>query len=56
MSIRLTNMLTAADDTTEQGFKAGATDYMTKPFSESHLRARISSWLLRTAESASPVP
>jgi len=49
-------MLTAADDTTEQGFKAGATDYMTKPFSESHLRARISSWLLRTAESPSPVP
>jgi CheY-like chemotaxis protein/phosphoribosyl 1,2-cyclic phosphodiesterase len=49
-------MLTAADDTTEQGFKAGATDYMTKPFSEAHLRARISSWLLRTAESASHVP
>jgi DNA-binding response OmpR family regulator len=29
------------------GFAEGATDYMTKPFSEAQLRARVRSWLTR---------
>lgn len=49
-------MLTADQEGTEQGFKFGATDYMTKPFSPSHLRARVSSWFQRIADSAATPP
>jgi DNA-binding response OmpR family regulator len=42
-------VLTADEEGTEQGFEAGATDYMTKPFSPSNLRARVRSWLQRVA-------
>lgn len=31
-----------------RGFEDGAHDYITKPFSLSHLRARIKTWLLRS--------
>ena len=30
-----------------QGFEVGAVDYITKPFSASHLRTRVRTWLLR---------
>ena len=30
------------------GFEAGATDYVTKPFSAAHVRSRVRSWLLRS--------
>jgi len=45
-------MLTARSDEEciEQGFAAGATDYMLKPFSPAQLRARISGWLRRAAQ------
>jgi CheY-like chemotaxis protein/phosphoribosyl 1,2-cyclic phosphodiesterase len=32
---------------TEEGFAAGATDYVVKPFKPSHIRSRIETWLLR---------
>jgi CheY-like chemotaxis protein len=35
-----------AEDTAA-GFAAGVTDYVTKPFKPSHLRARVHAWLLR---------
>ena len=31
-----------------EGFEGGAQDYITKPFSLAHLRARVRTWLLRT--------
>lgn len=45
-------MLTAHGDEEciEEGFAAGATDYMLKPFSPAQLRARISGWLRRAAQ------
>ena len=33
----------------EKAFEAGATDYLTKPFSISQLRARTQTWLMRAA-------
>jgi DNA-binding response OmpR family regulator len=44
-------MLTASEDqeSIEKGFRDGANDYMTKPFTPSQLRARISGWLRRSA-------
>jgi DNA-binding response OmpR family regulator len=33
-----------------QGFEGGAHDYITKPFSIAHLRARVKTWLLRAEE------
>jgi phosphoribosyl 1,2-cyclic phosphodiesterase/CheY-like chemotaxis protein len=42
-------MLTASSDvdSTERGFRAGASDYMSKPFTPAQLRARVSNWLRR---------
>jgi CheY-like chemotaxis protein len=31
------------------GFRAGATDYLTKPFKVAHVRSRVRGWLLRTS-------
>jgi CheY-like chemotaxis protein/phosphoribosyl 1,2-cyclic phosphodiesterase len=31
------------------GFRAGATDYLTKPFRVAHVRSRVRGWLLRTS-------
>jgi two-component system phosphate regulon response regulator PhoB len=31
----------------EEGFGAGVTDYLTKPFTPAHLRTRARAWLLR---------
>src|SRR4051794_23726162 len=44
-------MLTArtGDEEVMVGFAEGATDYMTKPFAVAQLRARVRSWLTRTA-------
>jgi putative two-component system response regulator len=41
--------LTALDqpEQIQQGFAAGAVDYITKPFSPSQLRTRVRTWLLR---------
>jgi CheY-like chemotaxis protein/phosphoribosyl 1,2-cyclic phosphodiesterase len=46
-------ILTALADPrrTAQGFEAGATDYMAKPFSPPQLRARVREWLSRAARS-----
>jgi DNA-binding response OmpR family regulator len=30
-----------------EGFEAGVTDYLTKPFAPAQLRARLRSWLMR---------
>lgn len=35
-----------------EGFEGGAQDYITKPFSLAHLRARVRTWLLRAENSA----
>ncbi|MBI2887773.1 MAG: response regulator [Chloroflexi bacterium] len=35
-----------------EGFAAGATDYLTKPFTLAHVRFRTRSWLLRAEQSA----
>jgi DNA-binding response OmpR family regulator len=37
---------TGAEDTAA-GFAAGVTDYVTKPFSPAHIRARVHAWLRR---------
>jgi two-component system phosphate regulon response regulator PhoB len=37
---------TSAEDM-EEGFAAGVTDYLTKPFTPAHLRTRARTWLLR---------
>jgi DNA-binding response OmpR family regulator len=34
------------------GFAAGVTDYLTKPFSPSHVRSRVRGWLLRSRPNA----
>jgi DNA-binding response OmpR family regulator len=36
-------------ENTATGFRAGATDYLTKPLVLSNFRARVHTWLLRTA-------
>ena len=36
-----------AQDTAD-GFDAGVTDYLTKPFKPTHLLARLQSWLMRS--------
>jgi len=45
-------MLTArtADKDIEAAFAEGVTDYITKPFAVAQLRARVRSWLARSAE------
>jgi CheY-like chemotaxis protein/phosphoribosyl 1,2-cyclic phosphodiesterase len=45
-------MLTARGDDDEMllGFAEGATDYLTKPFAVAQFRARVRSWLTRSAE------
>jgi DNA-binding response OmpR family regulator len=45
-------MLTArtADRDIEAAFAEGVTDYITKPFAVSQMRARVRSWLSRSAE------
>lgn len=35
-----------------RGFEGGAHDYITKPFSISHLRARVKTWLLRSGRAS----
>jgi len=49
-------LLTGAESAeyAETGFEAGATDFMTKPFSPSLLRARVSGWLQRRASEPHP--
>jgi CheY-like chemotaxis protein/ribonuclease BN (tRNA processing enzyme) len=37
----------ASAEEMEQGFAAGVTDYLTKPFTPAHLRTRARAWLLR---------
>jgi CheY-like chemotaxis protein len=37
----------ASAEHTAAGFEAGVTDYLTKPFTPAHLRARVRAWLLR---------
>lgn len=47
-------MVTAMNtpDDTRQGFEAGASDFLTKPFTPAHLRSRVASWLLRSGQPA----
>ena len=44
----------AGHDDTAAGFAAGATDYVTKPFSPAHIRSRVHAWLLRRQRGATP--
>lgn len=44
--VLLTAQTTAAD--MQQGFAAGATDYLSKPFKPPHVRTRVRAWLLRS--------
>jgi two-component system phosphate regulon response regulator PhoB len=37
----------AGAEDTAAGFAAGVTDYVTKPFSPAHIRARVHAWLRR---------
>jgi len=37
----------AGAENTAVGFEAGVTDYLTKPFKPTHVRARVRAWLLR---------
>lgn len=37
----------ASENDIVEGFEGGAQDYITKPFSLAHLRARVRTWLLR---------
>jgi cyclic di-GMP phosphodiesterase len=39
-------------ENTAVGFDAGVTDYLTKPFKPSHVRARVRAWLLRRGRGA----
>ncbi|PYM14686.1 MAG: hypothetical protein DMD81_17135 [Candidatus Rokuibacteriota bacterium] len=41
---------------TAAGFRAGVTDYLTKPFRPAHVRARVQAWLQRRRNEASPRP
>ena len=43
--VLLTALAEAGD--TAAGFGAGVTDYITKPFKPTHVRARVHAWLLR---------
>ena len=45
-------LLTANTDegSAAKGFAGGANDFLVKPFTPSHLRARVSTWLLRHAD------
>jgi DNA-binding response OmpR family regulator len=47
-------LLTArsALDDTSAGFTAGATDFLTKPFSPALVRSRVRGWLLRAQTAA----
>jgi DNA-binding response OmpR family regulator len=38
----------AGAEDTAAGFAAGVTDYVTKPFTPAHIRARVHAWLLRS--------
>ena len=48
-------LLTANADegSASKGFAGGANDFLVKPFTPSHLRARVATWLLRHADEAS---
>jgi len=46
--VMLTAMNTPED--TREGFAAGASDFLTKPFTPAHLRSRVASWLLRQSQ------
>jgi CheY-like chemotaxis protein/phosphoribosyl 1,2-cyclic phosphodiesterase len=35
------------EEDTAEGFSAGATDYLTKPFTPAHVRTRVREWLMR---------
>ncbi|HEV8615746.1 MAG TPA: response regulator [Methylomirabilota bacterium] len=50
--VLLTARTTAED--TQTGFKAGATDYIVKPFKPAHVRSRVESWLLRGSAPTRP--
>jgi len=50
--IIMLSSLTVEHDLVE-GFKGGADDYISKPFSVGNLRSRIKSWLLRRGTTAS---
>jgi two-component system phosphate regulon response regulator PhoB len=39
----------ARADKTQEGFAAGVTDYLTKPFKAPFVRARVRAWLERVA-------
>jgi DNA-binding response OmpR family regulator len=43
-------------DDLQEAFDAGVTDYLTKPFSASTLRARVDAWLLRHSKVATDHP
>jgi CheY-like chemotaxis protein len=53
MPVVLITGQTGAQNTAE-GFAAGVTDYLTKPFRPAHVRARVSAWLLRRSTGAAP--
>jgi CheY-like chemotaxis protein len=44
---------TAGPESASEGFAAGVTDYLTKPFKLSHLRTRVRAWLLRRSTGTS---
>ena len=48
-------LLTANADegSAAKGFAGGANDFLVKPFTPSHLRARVATWLLRNSDEAS---
>jgi DNA-binding response OmpR family regulator len=48
-------LLTANADegSAAKGFAGGANDFLVKPFTPSHLRARVTTWLLRHADDGS---
>ncbi len=41
-------------ESTAAGFEAGVTDYLTKPFTPPHVRARVRAWLLRAGAGSAP--
>jgi CheY-like chemotaxis protein len=51
-------MLTArtGSEDTAAGFEAGATDYLTKPFTPAHVRSRVREWLLRMRKARASAP
>lgn len=50
--VLLTALSTPED--TRLGFEAGATDYLSKRFTPAHIRSRVTSWLLRSAQVIAP--